>query len=51
MKKYPDEFKREALRLSAQPGMKVALVEQPQAKQLLLKIRSVHRCRASVLKY
>ena len=28
MKKYPDEFKREALRLSAQPGMKVAQVER-----------------------
>ena len=28
MKKYPAEFKREALRLSAQPGMKVAQVER-----------------------
>ena len=28
MKKYPDEFKREALNLAAQPGMKVAQVER-----------------------
>ena len=28
MKKYPDEFKREALKLAAQPGMKVGQVER-----------------------
>ena len=28
MKKYPDEFKREALKLAAQPGMKAAQVER-----------------------
>ena len=26
--KYPDEFKREALKLAAQPGIKVAQVER-----------------------
>ena len=28
MRKYPEELKREAVRLSAEPGMKVAQVEQ-----------------------
>ncbi len=28
IKKYPDEFKREALKLAAQPGMKVGQVER-----------------------
>ena len=28
MKKYGDEFKREAVRLAAQPGMKVSAVEE-----------------------
>ena len=28
MNKYPDEFKREALKLAAQPGMTVAQVER-----------------------
>lgn len=28
MRKYPEEFKREAVRLAAEPGMKVAQVEQ-----------------------
>ena len=28
MRKYPDELKREALNLAAQPGMKVAQVER-----------------------
>ena len=28
MMKYPDEFKREALKLAAQPGIKVAQVER-----------------------
>ena len=28
LKKYPEEFKREALKLASQPGMKVAQVER-----------------------